>query len=291
MEGQRRSLQPRDAVIVDYVRTPFGRHGGALAACGQIAWPATSSRSWCHAPASTRPMSMMLSSGAPTRPARTTATWPAWRAAGRLPGRGARPDGESAVRVRAAGCQCRRAGDLERSGRYVRGGRRGEYVARTIRHAQGRVGVRAGCPRHRRYNARLALPAPEAGGGRRHLLAGRDGRERGPAPRHRPCRPGQLALLSQQKAARAQQNGRLARRSCRHRFRVAAVAKPSWLRLTSTLASTRLLKSWRSCGRPSRKMDRSRLATRRASTTAPLHCWSPPPSGQMSLGLRRWRAS
>jgi 3-oxoadipyl-CoA thiolase len=31
MEGQSRSLQPRDAVIVGYVRTPFGRQGGALA--------------------------------------------------------------------------------------------------------------------------------------------------------------------------------------------------------------------------------------------------------------------
>ena len=31
MEGQSRSLQPRDAVIVDYVRTPIGRHAGALA--------------------------------------------------------------------------------------------------------------------------------------------------------------------------------------------------------------------------------------------------------------------
>jgi 3-oxoadipyl-CoA thiolase len=31
MQGQTRSLAPRDAVVVAYVRTPIGRHGGALA--------------------------------------------------------------------------------------------------------------------------------------------------------------------------------------------------------------------------------------------------------------------
>jgi 3-oxoadipyl-CoA thiolase len=31
MSGEKTPLQPRDAVIVGYVRTPFGRHGGALA--------------------------------------------------------------------------------------------------------------------------------------------------------------------------------------------------------------------------------------------------------------------
>src|ERR687893_556563 len=31
MAGERTSLQPRDAVIVGYVRTPIGRHAGALA--------------------------------------------------------------------------------------------------------------------------------------------------------------------------------------------------------------------------------------------------------------------
>src|SRR5215210_4808918 len=31
MPAEKRTLQPRDAVIVGYVRTPFGRHAGALA--------------------------------------------------------------------------------------------------------------------------------------------------------------------------------------------------------------------------------------------------------------------
>jgi acetyl-CoA acetyltransferase len=71
----------REAFICDYVRTPIGRYGGALSGIrtDDLAAQPLKSLMARHA-ASTGSGSTTSSTAAPTRRARTTATWRAWPA-------------------------------------------------------------------------------------------------------------------------------------------------------------------------------------------------------------------
>jgi hypothetical protein len=74
------ALIETDAVICDGVRTPIGRYGGALAAVRTDDLAAIPIRALLERnPASTPPPSTRSCWAAPTRRARTTATWRAWR--------------------------------------------------------------------------------------------------------------------------------------------------------------------------------------------------------------------
>ena len=73
--GRRRVTR---AVLLAAVRTPIGRHGGALSLVRPDDLAAVAMRPRSSAPASTRPRSRMSTSAARTRPERTTATSRAW---------------------------------------------------------------------------------------------------------------------------------------------------------------------------------------------------------------------
>ena len=75
-----RAYRMSDASIVDAVRTPIGKHRGALKDVRADDLAAIALQALVRArQASTRRRSTRSSSAAPTRPARTTATWRAWR--------------------------------------------------------------------------------------------------------------------------------------------------------------------------------------------------------------------
>ena len=191
MARETASLQPRDAVIVGYVRTPFGRHAGALAKlrpdsmAGQ-AIAALVERTGID-PAAVDDVIMGCANQA-GEDNRNVA-----RMAALLAGFPVDVPGQTVNRLCGSGLQAVNAaaqaiwsnqGDL-----FVAGGV--ESMSRApIVMLKPEARVRAGRPRDGRLDARLALPAPDAGRGRPHLLARRDGRERGGAAGGLPRGPG-----------------------------------------------------------------------------------------------------
>ena len=169
----------REAWIVEAVRTPIGRYGGALASVRPDDLAAAvlrgRRRPRRHRPGPRRGRHPRLRQpgrrGQPRRRADGAAP-------GRLPGRGRRADRQPAVRLRAPGDQLGRARDRRRRRRRVHRRRRRIDDPRAVRPAQGRGGLRPRQPRAGRHDARLAVRQPAPGRAALPVLDGRDRRER-----------------------------------------------------------------------------------------------------------------
>ena len=112
-----------DALIVDAVRTPFGRHGGGLAPVRPDDLAAhVAARRCSSAPACRRPRSRTSCSAAPTRRARTTATSRAWRRCS--PGFPESVGGATVNRLCGSGMDA-----IASAARAIRLGEAGAYVA------------------------------------------------------------------------------------------------------------------------------------------------------------------
>ena len=170
----------REAWIVEAVRTPIGRYGGALASVRPDDLAALAirarRRSIGHRPGA---RSRTSSSAARTRPARTTATSPGWPLL--LAGLPVEVGGQTVNRLCGSGLQAINSaahaiavgdGDV-----FIGGGvesmTRAPYV---MAKAERRLGPRA--TRAPGHDARLAVHQPEAGRDALPVLDGRDRRER-----------------------------------------------------------------------------------------------------------------
>ena len=134
----------RTPVIIDAVRTPVGRAGGALSSIRADDLLAHAIRALVERDrGAARPRRgrdrRMHEPGGRGQPQRG----PDGRAACRPSGRGRRPDREPVVRVRGAGRRHGRARDPGRRGRRVHRRRGREHVARALGHAQDRPGLLA----------------------------------------------------------------------------------------------------------------------------------------------------
>ena len=174
-----------DAFICDAVRTPIGRYGGALAAVraddlAALPIAALLARN----PALDGARSTRCCSAAPTRPARTTATWRAWRLL--LAGLPVTVPGATVNRLCGSGLDAwrwpRARSVRARRARHRR--RRRVHVPCAVRDAQGRERLRAqrGDLRH---HHRLALRQSAHEDAIRRRLDARDRRERRRRIRHR----------------------------------------------------------------------------------------------------------
>ena len=128
-----------EAVIVDAIRTPIGALGGGLSAVRPDDLAAWCCRRSGSATAWTRRWSKKSTWAAPTRPAKTTATWRAWPLL--LAGFPVEVAGVTVNRLCASGltavnvaARAIRAG----RGRCLYRRRGGEHVARALFAAQGR---------------------------------------------------------------------------------------------------------------------------------------------------------
>ena len=285
----------REAWIVEAVRTPIGRYGGALASrparrpCR--ARDPGGRRALRHRPGAHRGRDPRLRQpGRRGQPQRRADGAAARRAAGR----GRRPDRQPAVRQRAPGDQLRGPRDRGRRRRRVHRRRRRVDDPRAVRHGQARGGLGPRRARARRHDARLALHQPEAGRDALPVLDGRDRRERRRAAGEVSARERQDAFaLRVAPAGRRGDRGRPLRRPDRARRRCPRRrATRSSSRATSIRAPTPRRRRWPSCGRRSARAAPSRPATARASTTARRRCSSSRRTARArARACGRWRAS
>ena len=168
-----------EVVILSAVRTPIGKYAGALKEVrpddlAALVIAEAVKRAGVRARCRRGCDSGLREPGRRGQPQRRAHGAAAGRAA--RPGRGA--DGQSALRLRPAGGQQRRARDPRGRGRRDRRRRRREHDARAVcaRQAGGRL--RARQDEVARHDARLALYQSEALGDASPLQHGRDGGER-----------------------------------------------------------------------------------------------------------------
>ena len=194
-----------EAFLVDGVRTPIGRYGGALAAvrpddlAAHVAARAHPAAAVGGLVRGRRRRARLRQPGRRGQPQRRADG----AAAGRAARDGVRHDREPAVRLGR-----RRGGDRGAGGAGGRGRPRGrgrcrEHEPRAVRDGEGAVGVRPVGGRAR-HHAGLAVREPGDGAALRHRLDGRDRRERrrrsGTCPR---ADQDAFALRSQERAAKA----------------------------------------------------------------------------------------
>ena len=186
-----------DALIIDGVRTPFGRHGGGLAPVRPDDLAAHVIRDAAGAHRRTRRRRRgRACSAAPTRPARTTATSRAWRrcSPGCRSRSAASPSTGCAARAWTRSRRPRARSGSARRGAYVAGGvesmSRAPFV---VPKPVARVPDRA--RRDGRHDARLAARQPAHGGAGPHRLARPDGGEPRRRARHH-ARPSRTASRS-----------------------------------------------------------------------------------------------
>ena len=156
--------QVREAWIVDAVRTPVGRYGGALAAVrpddlAAIAIRAVVERSGID-PALIEDVILGCANQA-GEDNRNVARMAALLAG--LPGGGRRADGQPAVRLRPPGDQLGRPRDRRRRRRRVHRRRRRVDDPGAVRDGQARGRLRSRRARAAGHDARLAVRQPEAG--------------------------------------------------------------------------------------------------------------------------------
>ena len=258
-----------EAFICDYVRTPIGRFGGALAAVRADDLAAVPLQALIARPGSGRGRRRgprLRQSGRRGQPQRRAHGAPARRPAEEVPGATVNRlcgSGMDALADRGARDQGGRGGPRDR-------GRRREHVARAVRHAQGRERVLAP-GRDPRHDARLALRQPAARGAVRRRFDARDRRER--RREFQVTREDQdaFALRSQQRAAAA--------RRAAARQEIAPVTVPQRRgepvvveRRRASAPATRRSSSSQACRRVPPEAARSPPATPRASTTARRRC-------------------
>ena len=148
----------REVVVVDALRTPIGRWGGALATvrADDLAAFAIRRTRRAHERRSRTDRRRLLGRGQSSR-AKTTATSRAWpRCWPGLPIDGSRDDGDAVVRERPAGRQFGRASDRDRLRRHRDRGRRRIDDARAVRDAEGRAKCTIA---HRRCSTRRSAGA------------------------------------------------------------------------------------------------------------------------------------
>ena len=175
-----RERSMRDVFVCDAVRTPIGRFGGSLAKvrADDLAAAPIKALMAQHPKLDWAAGRRGLSSAAPTRPARTTATSRAWRCCWRacrtsVPG----ADPQSPLRLGPRCGRRRRPRDPRRRDRFRDRRRRRIDDARAVRDGQGAGSVFA-LGRHLRHHHRLALhQSADEGAIRRRCDAG-DRRER-----------------------------------------------------------------------------------------------------------------
>ena len=169
----------RETWIIDAVRTPIGRYGGALASVrpddlAAVVVRAIVDRSGIDAAAGRGRHPRLRQPGGRGQPERG----PDGGAAGRAAGGGRGPDGEPAVRVGPAGHQHGQPRDRRGRRRRVHRGRRRVDDPRAVRAAQARGGLRPRDADDGGHHARLAVREPADAGGLPADLAGRDRRVR-----------------------------------------------------------------------------------------------------------------
>ena len=151
----------REAWIVDAVRTPIGRYGGALATVrpddlAAVAIGAIVERTGIDPGAHRGRRARLRERGGRGQPQRRPHGGPPRRAAGR----GRRADREPAVRLGPPGGEQRRPRDRGGGRRRVRRGRRRVDDAGAVRDAQGRGRVGSRRPDDGGHDARLAVRQP-----------------------------------------------------------------------------------------------------------------------------------
>ena len=215
----------RQTWIIDAVRTPIGRYGGALGTVrpddlAALVIRAIVDRSGID-PAVVEDVILGCANQAGRgQPQRR----PHGGAARRAPGGGRGPDRQPAVRVRPPGGQHGEPRDRRRRRRRVH--RRGRRVhdAGAVRDAQGGGGVRPRPADDGGHDARLAVREPPDAGGLPADLAGRDRRvRRGPVRRRRASARTRLRSRASGGRARRSRRGGSRRSWSRSPCRVARV--------------------------------------------------------------------
>ena len=170
----------RQTWIIDAVRTPIGRYGGALGAVRPDDLAALVIRAIVDRtgidPAVVEDVILGCANQA-GEDNRNVARMAALLAG--LPGGGRGPDRQPAVRLRAPGGQLREPRDRRRRRRRVHRRRRGVHDPGPVRDAQGGGGLRPRPADDGGHDARLAVREPADAGGLPADLAGRDRRVRG----------------------------------------------------------------------------------------------------------------
>ena len=201
------------ALICAALRTPFGRHGGALASVRTDDLAALPIRALIErlprvdwAALDEVILGCANQAGEDNRNVARMAVLLAG-----LPASGPRRDREPAVRLGPRGRGPGGARDRERGGRARAGGRRREHVALALRARQGRTPPFARDQKLEDTTLGWRFVNPAMRGALRHRLDDRDGREPGARGRQI-AREDQdaFALRSQQRAERARGRGRLA---------------------------------------------------------------------------------
>ena len=191
-----------DAYILDAVRTPVGRFGGAFASVRPDDLAATVvraivERTGIDPAARGRRDLRVRQPGGRGQPQRGADGAPA-----RRPSRHRRrADGEPALRIGAGGRAQRHARHPRRRGRDVHRGRRGEHDTRAVGDAQAGGRLRPRRAADGGLAPRLALRQPEDAAGV-DRLPGRDGGDRGRGVRRQPRGPGRVRV--RQPAARGE---------------------------------------------------------------------------------------